>query len=183
MSELKIYHATKDLPLPLYYQVETFVRIEWTDDEDYDIDEGLDEPNIHIVLSEGNTLFSYASVIWVDIVHNEISYKCYGLRSVFTFSASRRQGFGGQVVKAATDLIQQKEDADIALLWTEAHLVDYYVRYGWRAMPDTTILIGEPDEPEIFNEEIPMMLFVSDKGRAGISAIESGQLYVGDEPW
>ena len=118
MPELKIYNRGDDLPLPLYYQAETFVRITWADHDEYDIDGGLTEPAIHIVLAEGNLLLSYASLIWTDLDYTGIRYRCYGLRSVFTFRGFRRRGYGGQVVQAATTLIQQKRDADIGLLWT-----------------------------------------------------------------
>ncbi|MEL6525192.1 MAG: hypothetical protein AAFQ07_05715 [Chloroflexota bacterium] len=67
MPNITIYKTSEDVPLPLYYQAETFIRLTWADDEDYDMDDGLDEPAVHITLSEGNTLFSYASLIWTDL--------------------------------------------------------------------------------------------------------------------
>lgn len=183
MSNLNIYHNGKEIPLPLYYQAETFVRLQWADDEDYDVDDGLDEPAIHITLSQGNSLISYASLIWTDVKNVDTTYHCYGLRSVFTFPASRRRGYGGQVVRSATKFIENQPNADIALLWTEPQNVDFYARQGWIAMPNMTTLFGEPDAPDVFDEETAMMLFISDKGKSGKGRFDTGRIYVGEEPW
>ena len=50
-------------------------------------------------------------------------------------------------------------------------------------MPDMTTLFGDPQSPEAVSDEIEMMLFISEKGRAAIPTIQTGQVYVGDEPW
>ncbi|MEO1166080.1 MAG: GNAT family N-acetyltransferase [Chloroflexota bacterium] len=183
MPNITIHKTSEDVPLPLYYQAETFIRLTWADDEDYDMDDGLDEPAVHITLSEGNTLFSYASLISTDLALAGVTYRCYGLRSVFTFPASRKQGYGRQVVQAAGDYVSQQADADVALLWTEAHNIAFYERLGWVTMTTMKTLFGEPDSPEVFDEETAMMLFISDKGRAGKAVFDTGQVYVGDEPW
>lgn len=164
-------------------QAETFVRLTWADDIAYDMDDGLCESSVHIALADGNTLFAYASIIWLDLNHQDDVYRCYGLRSVFTFPASRNRGYGGQVVQAATDYMRQQADADIALLWTEDNLTGFYERHGWSVMADITILMGDPEVPEVFDEEIPMMLFLSNKAQANQQGIASDELYIGDEPW
>lgn len=185
MPEIKIYSSAKEMPAPLYYQAETFVRLTWADDRDYDMDVGFYEPAVNVTLAqeETNTLFSYAPIIELDLNFEGTDYRCYGLRSVFTFPASRRRGYGGQVVQASTEFIQGQEDEDIALLWTEAKNVDFYARYGWITMPELTILEGDPESPQVNDEEMPMMLFTSKSGRSAKQAISSGQLYIGDEPW
>ncbi|MEL7436066.1 MAG: hypothetical protein AAFN11_19125, partial [Chloroflexota bacterium] len=77
----------------------------------------------------------------------------------------------------------QQGNIGIRLLWTEAHNIAFYERLGWVTMTTMKTLFGEPDSPEVFDEETAMMLFISDKGRAGKAVFDTGQVYVGDEPW
>ncbi|MGB1285469.1 MAG: GNAT family N-acetyltransferase [Aggregatilineales bacterium] len=183
MPTLKIYRDEQKIPLPLYYQAETFIRIEWIDSDDYEIDGGLAEPAIQVAVSEGNLLIAYAAIIWLDIEHTDETYHCYGLNSVFTFAEYRRRGFGGQVVEAATATIQQQPGADIALLWAAPKDVGFYEKYGWRAMHEMTTLMGDPDSPDVYIDEVAMMLFVSQKAQGNMQDFVSGRIYVGDEPW
>ncbi|NJK78726.1 MAG: GNAT family N-acetyltransferase [Chloroflexaceae bacterium] len=180
---MSIYQTGDALPRPLYYQAEAFSRIVFDDDEEYDIDLGLTEPAVHITVAQGNLLIAYAAVSWTDLEHAGVQYRCYGLSTVLTFPAFRRRGYGGQMVQAAITLITQAADADIALLWTTPNNIDWYTRYGWRALPALTTLVGDPAAPEVDDEETAMMLFISEKGRAGEPAFEQGRVYVGEERW
>lgn len=181
--ELNIYAGGDELPLPIYYQVQGFSRVVWWDGDGYNIDLGLEEPAIHVVLADGKLLISYAAIIWRDIQHDGIMYKCYGLSGVLTFPAFRRRGFGGRVVQAATDYIRNEQMAEIALLWTDPVNENFYTRCGWQAMPSMTTLVGNPDRPQVYDEELPMMLFISERAKAKSGSFESAHLYVGEEQW
>lgn len=183
MPELNIYRSGADVPRPLYYQAQAFSRIVFGDIEDYDIDLELHEPGMHVVVSEGNLLISWATIVWRDIHHAGQSYTCFGLSGVLTFPAFRNRGYGGQVVKTATDLIRADARADIALLWTARHNANFYARFGWQVMPAMTTLIGSPDAPEVYDDELTMMLFVSEKGQSGMTDFEQGRVYIGEEEW
>jgi predicted GNAT family N-acyltransferase len=181
MPELTIYKTTAELPPHIYYQMEAFVRIVWVDGEDFDIDLGWQEEATHFVIANGKQLISYALVVWKDIECNSITYKCGGLGSMMTFPAFRSKGYGGQVAKAATDTILSEPSADIALLWTEHE--GFYSRYGWEALPGLITLVGNPQVPENRDDEIRMMLFVSERAKQRRADFEQGQIYIGEDSW
>jgi GNAT superfamily N-acetyltransferase len=181
MPELTIYKITAELPQHIYYQMEAFVRIVWVDGEDFDIDLGWQEEATHFVIANGKQLISYASVVWVDIECNGITYKCGGLGSMMTFPAFRGKGYGGQVAQTATDYIRAEPAADIALLWTEHE--GFYSRYGWETLSGLTTLVGNPQAPEVRDDEIRMMLFLSEKGKQGRADFEHGTIYIGEDSW
>jgi GNAT superfamily N-acetyltransferase len=181
--ELRIYRTSAELPLPLYYQAQAFSRIFWSDGDDYDIDLGLNESAIVVVLVNGNSLITHAAIVYADVTCAGRTYKCCGLSSVMTFPAFRKRGYGGQVVQAATALIREDTAVDIALLWTAPQNTHFYSRYGWQALPTLTILMGDAAEPTVYDEEVPMMLFLSEKGRQDAARFEHGRVYVGEEGW
>ncbi len=181
--ELQIFATASDMPPSLYYQAETYVRLEWADEPDYDMEGGLQEAAAHVTLGRGNTLFSYASVIRTELEHGGETYRCYGLRSVFTFPASRRRGYAARVVAAATALMTNRPDADIGLLWTAPDHVGLYAGAGWREMATMTTLYGDRSAPEAHDQERAMMLFISPKGVAQATAFDGTDVHVGDEPW
>jgi predicted acetyltransferase len=181
MPELLMYKTTAELPAHFYYQMEAFVRIEWVDGDFFDIDLGWLEEAAHFVVASGKKLISYASVVWVDIELNGESYKCGGLSSVMTFPAFRGKGYGGQVVKAATDFILAEPAADIALLWTEHE--GFYERYGWEQMPTLKTFSGDLDNPESCDDELRMMLFISEKAKNHRGDFEQAEIYIGAETW
>jgi predicted acetyltransferase len=160
------------------------VRIFWVDDADFDIDYNLEqEPSLRVVMANGKSLVSYATVVWRDIELAGRRYQCAGLGDVMTFPAFRKQGYGGQVVKTATDLIRADGAVDVGLLWTAPHNTHFYERYGWEPMPDLVTLEGDLNAPDVLDDEPAMMLFTSDKGRAGRADFERGQVYIGEGKW
>jgi predicted GNAT family N-acyltransferase len=181
MPELKIYPPGEAFPLHLYYQVQAFIRIFWVDDEGFDIDFGLDEPVQRIVIAHGKSLISYATIVRREIDLAGETYQCAGLGDMMTFPAFRKQGYGGQVAKAATEIIQADASFDVALLWTAPHNTQFYARYGWIPMPNMTTTEGESDAPDVMDDEPAMMLFLSEKGKAGMSRFQTGRVYIGEE--
>ena len=183
LLKISIFNSAADMPQPLYYQAETFVRITWADNPEYDMDAGLEEPAIHITLHDANTLYSYASIVRQDVILEEVSFVCFGVRSVFTFPASRRRGYAHQILLACKELIQKMSDADVALLWTTDENRHLYEKAGWKALPNMTTLYGEAKNPDTHHDEIAMMIFLSRKATQKKSAFENGNLFVGEEPW
>ena len=181
MPTLTIYREGTPIPDHFYYQAQAFSRLNWYDSDTYDIDLEREELT-HIVLAEGKLLISYAQVLWRDIEHDGVIYKCGGLSGVMTYPHFRRRGYGGQVVQAATNLITDAL-ADIALLWTAGKNHHFYGQFGWQPLPNMVTLIGDRNKPEIFDDEGAMMLFISDKGIQGQASFENGSVYVGEEEW
>ena len=185
MFDLHIYRDGAKPPLPFHYQIQSFVRMMWSDGDDYDIDYGLNAPSssMVVVLANGNTLISHVEVICTALELAGQSYKCYGLSGVMTYPAFRKRGFAGQVIDTAAALIREDPEADVALLWTAHHNVPFYVAHGWEAMPNLMTLTGDRTQPDVFDEEMRMMLFLSEKGKAARPAFEQGRVYVGQEHW
>jgi GNAT superfamily N-acetyltransferase len=183
MFQLHIYRSSAELPLHFYYQAQSFVRIVFVDSEDYDIDGEIDTPFMHVVLAKGKTLVSYCQVLWRMLELGGSSYKCYGLSGVMTYPAFRRRGFGGQVIEAAASLIREDPMADVALFWTAHHNVHFYAGHGWEAMPGLVTTVGDPANPQVYDEEMRMMMFLSERGKAAHRDFECGRVYVGDGTW
>lgn len=181
--KISIFNCAIDMPRPLYYQAETFVRIMWSDDPEYDMDAGLEEPAAHIALHDENTLYSYASIIRQEIVLENASFICYGVRSVFTFPASRRRGYAGRILLTCERYIRTMPDADVALLWTESENRLLYEQAGWIALPNMVTLYGDANHPETHHDETAMMLFLSQRAIQERPSFEYGNLFVGEEPW
>jgi GNAT superfamily N-acetyltransferase len=184
--QLDIYTTNADLPTAIRYQVHSFMRVVWFDTENYDVELAIEEDAAqptYIAVTNGSTLIAFATVVWKTITHAGEIYRCGGLASVMTFPRWRKQGYGAQVVATATRIIRESGEADIAMLWTAHANVPFYNHAGWEAMPDMVTLIGAANKPHVYDEEIAMMLFLSDKGKNNRSAFEQGRVYVGEWTW
>ncbi|MEO8608220.1 MAG: GNAT family N-acetyltransferase [Chloroflexota bacterium] len=183
--QMHIYASNADLPAAIRYQVHSFMRIEWYDMDDYDMDSGVENDELHpsyVALTNGNTLLSFATVVRKMLELNGEKYICYGLANVMTFPHFRKRGFAGQVVEAATKIIRES-DADIALLWTEQQNIGFYGRSGWETLPGLVTLVGDPQNPKVYADEPALMQFLSDKGQAARPDFEHGRVYVGAWTW
>lgn len=131
---------------------------------------------IHFSIVEEDVLISYAGVIQVDIEHAGQTYKACGLGNVFTFPPFRRNGYGTQVVQAATEHILQS-DVDIGILFCDSPLASFYAASGWESKNDALTREGTPDN-YLSHESLRMMLFISEKGRRGRNAFANQPLYI-----
>lgn len=186
MFDLHIYRDGATLPPHFYYQVQSFVRMLWYGGDNNDIDWELNttpSSSMYVVLANGKALISHVEVVCTMLELGGESYKCYGLSGVMTYPAYRKRGFAGQVIDKAAALICEDLEADVALLWTADHNVPFYTAHGWEAMPGLTTLVGDPSQPDVFDDEMRMMLFLSEKGKAARSTFEQGRVYVGSEHW
>lgn len=187
MVELLTF-TSAEFPENLKCQAVSFLRVQWpggfvgenrlrdwvTREEDHPI---------HIVLVERDILISHTNVVWKYLDHDGESYKVYGLTGVFTFPSFRAQGYGSQVIAAGTAYIQ-KSDADIAMLYCDESLRNLYAKQGWNHMITSTSYIGTKEQPELVDDEILMMLFLSPKGQRSRPAFETKQIHFGgDYTW
>lgn len=177
MPELRTYEH-HEFPPDLSWQAVSFVRVEWPYVDGGMVREmyGAALRPVHFALVEDGLLLSYAAVIRLRLPHAGEEYEARGLGSVFTYPASRGKGYGGKVVRAATDHIRAS-GADVAALFTGPELERFYGASGWEAQPGAVTRTGDRDKPEELDAS-RMMLFLSDKGEAGRAAFGAEPLYV-----
>lgn len=187
MDELLTY-TSADLPEILKWQAVSFLRVQYPDGF---LNENRlrnwitkeDDHPIHIVIVERDSLISHTNVVWKHLDHDGVTYKAYGLTGVFTYPSFRGQGYGSKVVAAGTDCIH-RSDADIAMLYCDASLMNFYARHGWNYMDKSISFIEEENRPVRVDDEILMMLFLSPKGQRGRPAFEGKPIYFGgDYTW
>ncbi len=173
-----------DLPPDLRCQVVSFMRVyAWQVFQSkpigWDFIDSASHP-LSFALVEQEVLISHALVSWRDLTHAGETHKMYGLSAVFTYPQFERQGYGRQVVDAATVHILAS-DADVAMLSCKPPLTAFYAASGWVDMPATQILHGSKSAPTKGGHV--MMLFVSGKGRSSRLAFEREPVYVGAYMW
>jgi len=187
MAELLTF-TSAEFPESLKWQAISFLRVQWPDGftgenrlRDWVTRE--EAHPIHIVLVEGDMLISHTNVVWKYLDHDGETYIAYGLTGVFTFPSFRGQGYGSQVIAAGTTHIR-RSDADIAMLYCDASLRNLYAKQGWASMDASISYIGTKEEPELVEDEILMMLFLSSKGHQGKAAFETRPIHFGgDHTW
>lgn len=185
MPQLHVYQATEDLPAHYEYQIRSFMRILWPGHQEDDLDQPLTEPELHptyFVLATEHTVMSYARTIWMPVSYAGQTFKLYGLGDVLTLPASRHQGYGGQIVAAATAHICADAEADAAILLTEPRLENFYRRSGWEHIPHLTILTGEHAHAQPC-DAFPMMLFLSPTARNMRTTFQTQPLFLPGEEW
>jgi GNAT superfamily N-acetyltransferase len=187
VDELLTY-TSADLPESLKWQAVSFLRVHFPDGF---INENRlrnwitreDDHPIHIVIVEQGILISHTNVVWKHLDHDGVTYKAYGLTGVFTYPSFRGQGYGSKVVAAGTDCIL-RSDADIAMLYCDESLMNFYARHGWIYMDKSISYIEEKNRLVRVEDEILMMLFISTKGQRGRAAFERKPIYFGsDHTW
>jgi GNAT superfamily N-acetyltransferase len=183
MPTLQIYPQT-EFPSIFKWQAIAFMRCEWSDifqGENLYMTQTYPPENkpIHFVLSEGETLISYAAVMEVSLAHAGSDYHIYGFGNMLTFPPFRKHGYGRQILSAATDFIRTS-NADAGILFCDPSLESFYAADGWRRAHSPTRL-GKPDHYEVYQPS-RMMLFVSERGLAHKKDFDLEPLYV-DWPW
>jgi GNAT superfamily N-acetyltransferase len=183
MPTLTIYEQ-KDFPSVYNWQAIAFMRCEWASIFQGDI-LYLSAPYppefepVHFVMAEGDSLLSYATLMKRDISHANQDYTIYGFGNMFTFAPYRKQGYGRKILHAATEYTR-KSKVDVAILFCDKTLENYYAAEGWQSTPSPTYL-GYPKEQSLY-EPLRMMLFVSEKGKSALADFENSPLWV-DYPW
>lgn len=154
-----------EFPAHLKWQALGFMRTHWPDiftgqgrtiTDTY----GPDDAPVHFAAEEGEVLFSYAALVRQTVAHSGVSYAVYGFGNMFTFPPYRREGHGKTLLGMATDYIRTS-DVDLGILFCDAELQSYYAACGWEIAPDHA-----------------MVVFVSDKGKAGRDALLTQPLHI-----
>ena len=135
---------------------------------------------VSFVITKNNLLISYAEVVWKNLTHCGITYKTYGLTGVFTYPSFRKEGHGLTVVNAAKEYIEKQKDGDI-VLFTSQHR-GFYEKAGFILINNIKLLEGDPKNPKEHDENV-FMMFLSEKGKAGINDFESKPIYFGKSTW
>ncbi|MFN8418887.1 MAG: GNAT family N-acetyltransferase [Anaerolineae bacterium] len=187
MPQLTIYRFNEALPPELECQIRAFIRLTWYDAyaENPDLEAPMlppDDHPQHVVLAERHALISHARLSWVQVDHAGERFKTYCLGDVFTYPAFRGKGYGRIVADAATALIREDGDADIAILFCDPKLEEFYGQCGWSHVPDLTANIGEIDALEPHNH-FAMMLLLSDKARRSQDAFRTQTIFLPGYDW
>ena len=183
MPNLAIYEQ-KDFPPVYNWQAIAFMRCEWPSIFQGDI-LYLSAPYppelnpVHFVVAEGDSLLSYATIMKLNIAHADQDFSVYGFGNMLTFPPYRGQGYGRRILRAATEFIQ-RSPVDVAILFCDKSLENYYAPQGWLRTPSATYL-GSSGKPLLY-EPSRMMLFVSEKGKAAQTDFENTPLHI-DYPW
>ena len=179
-------YAPNILPPHLKYQLLAAVRIEWAwvftgANRTWDYTQKATHPH-YFVISEQDILISFIEVNQRVLHHADELYRVYGLSAAYTYPAYRREGFGRQVLQAATNYIRAS-DADVAMLFCLPSLTNFYRASGWLPLPTATIWYGDPKQPSVNHKEFVMIQFVSHKGRQQQHTFAHQPIYVGKYMW
>jgi GNAT superfamily N-acetyltransferase len=179
-------YSDDELPAHLKWQTLSFLRAVWPEDfagdaRSRDWITRSDVHPVHFVLTQNALLISYAGVVWRYLEHGGTTYKVYGISGVFTYPAHQGEGHGKHIVGAAMNYIRHAPDADFAMLWCRPPLREFYLNLGWEHL-NTARVIENRDNPSVEYAELLMMLFLSDKGRAGRTDFAEKPIYFSD-PW
>lgn len=150
MPKLSIYQHS-EFPALYKWQAIAFMRMEWTSifyDDNLYMSETYppDLQPVHFVMAQDDSLLSYASILILTIPHAGTNFQIYGFGNLLTFPPYRRQGYGGQILQAATNFIRQS-DVDAAILFCDRLLEPFYSEKGWVVTPSPT-RIGTPKQYE-----------------------------------
>lgn len=181
MPELCVYRD-HDFPASLNWQAVSFMRVEWPH-----IEGGLPTTTYpaevnptHFASVESAVLLSYAATMQVTVCHTGAAYRIGGLGNVLTYPGFRRRGFGGVVVRAATEHLDAS-NLDVGCLFCAQNLVPFYGTFGWVPVTEARTLIGREDASRA-TDEMRMMRFISDHGREGQHDLMTRDLHL-DYSW
>lgn len=185
MYEVQQY-SSRDLPVEIAAQIESFVRLVWGadaqgDDRFFHL-KNINVPLQYFVIAERGTLISHALVGQRTIQHGGESYLLGGVGAVLTYPAFRKEGLGGLVVAAATDYIRAS-GADIGMLFTYPEIEHFYARYGWEHLPEPGVTYGDPADRKHDADAFIMLLPVSAKAHEHRADFDTGPIDVGVSRW
>jgi len=185
LEEIRSY-LKHEVPRDLACQIASYVRIQWPFLLDrgnrlWDYSPRPDAP-VHFLMLDDEVLISHASVNHRPVEVGHQTLNVYGLSAVFTYPAFRKGGFAQRVVRAATQHILSS-NADVAMLFAGQPLRKFYTVCGWEPADSARIYYGEQENPTLKDDNLVMMLFVSEKGRAAREILQSQPVYVGKQTW
>jgi GNAT superfamily N-acetyltransferase len=174
------------VPRDVAVQIRSYTRIQWPHVEQR-IGEKLwdvpaDFPARHFVLLDGEKLISHAEANFRTVEHAAETFNVGGLSAVFTFPGCRGNGHATQVVRAATEFLDDN-GADFSMLFCGEPLHRFYAACGWERVDGAHILSGDRAAPTRYGDGIVMMRFTSAKGRAAKLRFAGEPFYVGERTW
>ena len=183
MVNLLVYDQA-ELPEKYHYQILTFLRAQWPEGflGENRSRNWITRTSFHprcFLLVEGDLLVSHAQVVWKDLEHAGQVYKTYGITGVFTFPGLRGQGYGSQVVHAASSHIAHS-DADIGMFHCDPGLAGFYALCGWLPMYSARTWVGARDNI-VTCDELMMMQFLSEKGRRGQESFQQEPVFFDED--
>ena len=153
----------REFPTALQWQAVSFIRTVWPFVDGGELREAYPaavRPTYYTVTQHDDLLVSFAATYTAQVAVDDLALTAACLGNVFTFPAARRNGFGRQVVEAATGDIR-RSGVDVAALLCDETLRPFYEASGWQAVPGSTIT----GDGEVLHA-LRMMLFVSEAARA-----------------
>jgi len=185
MIELRTYpkHA---VPREIAAQIRSFIRMQWPflngqQNRIWDFAPANGEPTT-FVLVDDEILVSHTEVNYRPVEFAGQTLKVGGLSAVFTYPAFRGGGHARRIVSAATESILNS-DADLAILFCGGALENFYSACGWTAMKNARVLYGARESPQLKDDNLVMMVFVSARGKALRDTLDREQIYVGAKTW
>jgi GNAT superfamily N-acetyltransferase len=183
MPQSSIYEQAK-LPDSIKWQALTYMRARWPyafEGERRYLTETYPSEcaPLHFVRSEGQVLLSYVAIVRIQIEHAGMTHSVYGLGNMFTLPPYRGEGHARNLLMLATQTILESK-TDLGILYCSQKMETFYLTAGWQKALSST-RIGRPEKYEE-SDEGRMMLFVSERGRAGQKALSEMPVYV-DWKW
>src|SRR5689334_12702285 len=134
MSSAVLAYPKPQVPREIAAQIRSYQRIQWPHLDEL-IGPALwnvppDSTARTFVILDGEKLVSHAEANFRSISHAGETHNVGGLSAVFTYPAYRGKGFAQQVVRAATESLDQS-DADLALLFCGESKRGLYASLGW----------------------------------------------------
>ena len=174
------------VPRDIALQIASYLRIQWPFLENKSGKIWDESPSKVagqcFVLMDGDALISHAQANQREIEFAGQKLVCGGLSAVFTYPAWRGSGLAKDVVRAATQHIRES-GSDVAMLFCGPRLRNFYTECGWEAVDTAQILYGDPVSPTLKNDNLIMMMFVSETGTQLKPRISSEPVYVGEQTW
>jgi GNAT superfamily N-acetyltransferase len=175
-----------EVPDSIAMQIASYVRIQWPfiHGQSGQLWDRSPSPlrAVCFVLMEGEALVSHAQANFREIEFAGQKLVCGGLSTVFTYPDWRGTGLAKEVVRAGTEHIREN-GADLAMLFCGERLRNFYTLCGWEAMDSAKIYYGDPAAPKLKDDNLVMMLFVSEVGKRLRERLGTEPVFVGPVTW
>lgn len=185
MPHLSVYTAEDAIRPEIVREIRALLASEWPDSDGETARGPLVDPALHpvfFVLTSGERVLSYARTIWASGELEDEILKVYGLGDVITAPESRRAGYAGRIVAAATSYIQADPDADLGILLTVPRLEAWYGRQRWIHVPGFRVATDDY-ESEYAPEPFPMILLLSAGMRRARAELSRSILVLPGDEW
>lgn len=140
-TEVHLIEYTK-ASIPLRKEFAELIKTVWPESLDNDDIHHPDLLPVSFFLRVAGLVISYCAVLSKEISHADNTYKIAGLSYVCTHPNHRKQGYGLQTVKIATQFIENSH-IDIGLFTCDYELVSFYKNFGWSVANRVSVVSGK----------------------------------------